>query len=196
MLHLPSHLFAIFVIFTVFLRVTSSPLTITPEHSNSSYEQLEQRDDRRFRNVPIRLMRKSKAGSIIRPDTKVTADEDWALFLGTDGFQAHSGPSGTLTASRVEEPRTVGGKLVPLQDLDETASFTSPEQKAKVFQGLLTEVPALHKGVGVPQTNLAYLNGIFAYLASSTVKAVATTNPPEAWVKLYNEMHAAKGDAS
>ncbi|KAJ3714926.1 hypothetical protein DFJ43DRAFT_1102926 [Lentinula guzmanii] len=196
MLHLPSHLFAIFVIFTVFHRVTSSPLTITPGNSNSSYEQLEQRGDPRLKNVPIRLMRKNKEGSIIRPDTKVTADEDWALFLGIDGFQAHSGPSGTLTASRVEEPRTVGGTLVKLQDLGEKASFTSAEEKAKVFRGLLTEVPALHKGVGVPQTNLAYLNGIFAYLASSTVKAVATTNPPEAWVQLYNEMHAAKGDAS
>ncbi|KAJ3997151.1 hypothetical protein F5050DRAFT_1460765 [Lentinula boryana] len=195
MLHLPSRLFAVFVVFTAFLGVISSPLTITPEDSNSSYEQLEQRGGGpRYSNVPITLMRKSKTGSIIRPDAAVTADEDWALFIGIHGFQAHLGPSGTLTASQVEAPRTSGGTLVRLQSLGQKASFNSAEEMDKVFQGLLTEVPALHKGVGVPQTNLAYLNGIFAYLA--TVKAVATTDPPQAWVYLYNEMHIEQGDAS
>ncbi|KAF8824866.1 hypothetical protein HHX47_DHR7000621 [Lentinula edodes] len=150
----------------------------------------------RFKNLPIRLLRNSKTGSIItNPDTtRVESDEDWAIFIGTDGFQAHPGPAGTLTAVRVPEPRTNGGTLIKLQDLHEKASFTSSTEKAKVFQGLLTDVPALHKGNNVPKTNLAYLNGVFAYLAS--VKAVSAPQPPEAWVTIYNEMHDAKGDAS
>ncbi|KAJ3913277.1 hypothetical protein F5877DRAFT_71717 [Lentinula edodes] len=166
------------------------------ERHKNSVRELEQRDDRRFKNLPIRLLRKSKTGSIItNPDTtRVESDEDWAIFIGTDGFQAHPGPAGTLTAIRVPEPRTNGGTLIKLQDLHEKASFTSSAEKAKVFQGLLTDVPALHKGNNVPKTNLAYLNGVFAYLAS--VKAVSAPQPPEAWVTIYNEMHDAKGDAS
>ncbi|KAJ3862470.1 hypothetical protein EV359DRAFT_65601 [Lentinula novae-zelandiae] len=165
------------------------------ERHTNSVRELEQRDDRRFKNLPIRLLRKSKTGSIItNPDTtRVESDEDWAIFIGTDGFQAHPGPAGTLTAIRVPEPRTNGGTLIKLQDLHEKASFTSSAEKAKVFQGLLTDVPALHKGNNVPKTNLAYLNGVFAYLASA--KAVSAPQPPEAWVTIYNEMHDAKGDA-
>ncbi|KAJ3872566.1 hypothetical protein F5051DRAFT_432923 [Lentinula edodes] len=197
MVHFPSRasrLFVVWLIFATFLGVHSSPLTVTPQ--KNSVRELEQRDDRRFKNLPIRLLRKSKTGSIItNPDTtRVESDEDWAIFIGTDGFQAHPGPAGTLTAIRVPEPRTNGGTLIKLQDLHEKASFTSSAEKAKVFQGLLTDVPALHKGNNVPKTNLAYLNGVFAYLAS--VKAVSAPQPPEAWVTIYNEMHNAKGGAS
>ncbi|KAJ4469832.1 hypothetical protein C8R41DRAFT_852669 [Lentinula lateritia] len=196
MVHFPSRasrLFVVWLIFATFLGVHSSPLTVTPQ--KNSVRELEQRDDHRFRNLPIRLLRKRKTGSIItNPDTtRVESDEDWAIFIGTDGFQAHPGPAGTLTATRVPEPRTNGGTLIKLQDLHEKASFTSSAEKAKVFQGLLTDVPALHKGNNVPKTNLAYLNGVFAYLAS--VKAVSAPQPPEAWVTIYNEMHDAKGDA-
>ncbi|KAJ4463385.1 hypothetical protein C8J55DRAFT_567637 [Lentinula edodes] len=197
MVHFPSRasrLFVVWLIFATCLGVHSSPLTVTPQ--KNTVRELEQRDDRRFRNLPIRLLRKSKTGSIItNPDTtRVESDEDWAIFIGTDGIQAHPGPAGTLTAIRVPEARTNGGTLIKLQDLHEKASFTSSAEKAKVFQGLLTDVPALHKGNDVPKTNLAYLNGVFAYLAS--VKAVSAPQPPEAWVTIYNEMHNAKGDAS
>ncbi|KAJ3716027.1 hypothetical protein C8R42DRAFT_778760 [Lentinula raphanica] len=197
-LYCPSRAFAVCITLSaVFLGVESSPLAISPLSYNSSSTQLEQRGewDRRVYNLPIRLMRKGESGDILEK-AKVTANEDWAIFIGTDGFQAHPGPSGTLAASRVQAPRSTGGTLIKLQDLGEKASFGSPEAKAKALQGLLTDIPALHKGNGVPQTNLAYLNGIFAYLASSKIRVVTSSQPPEEWMKLYNEMHALKGDAS
>ncbi|KAJ4480095.1 hypothetical protein J3R30DRAFT_3468702 [Lentinula aciculospora] len=192
--HLPFaalRLFTVCIIFTTFLGAISSPLALT-------HELLEQRGNHdypgRFRNLPIKLMRKTKEGVLItKPETKVSAEEEWTLFIGPDGFLAHPGPTGTLTAQQVKAPRTHLGLMPKIQDLGEKATFKSAAERDEVFKKLLTDVPALHKGVGVSQTNLAYLNGIFAYLASSTVNAVSTQKPPEAWVTLYNEMHAEKG---
>ncbi|KAJ3932794.1 MAG: hypothetical protein NXY57DRAFT_78638 [Lentinula lateritia] len=189
-------LLSVCVIFAIFIGAMSYPLSSTPY--NASFGGLEQRDNPpypgRFRNLPIKLMRKTKEGVLIKkPDTKVTADEQWILFIGPDGFHAHPGSGKSLIAEHVPAPRTPLGYMPTMQDLGEKATFPTAEERDEVFKKLLTDVPALHGGAGVSQTDLSYLNGIFAYLAS--VKAVSSSRPPEEWMKLYNEMHAVKGYA-
>ncbi|KAJ3914342.1 hypothetical protein F5877DRAFT_70781 [Lentinula edodes] len=191
-----SRLLSVCVIFAIFIGAMSYPLSSTPY--NASFGGLEQRDNRaypgRYRNLPIKLMRKTKEGVLItKPDTKVTADEQWILFIGPDGFHAHPGSGKSLVAEHVPAPRTALGYMPTMQDLGEKATFPTAEERDEVFKKLLTDVPALHGGAGVSQTDLSYLNGIFAYLAS--VKAVSSSRPPEEWMKLYNEMHAVKGYA-
>ncbi|KAJ3756863.1 hypothetical protein EV360DRAFT_71628 [Lentinula raphanica] len=149
-----------------------------------------------YSSLTARLLRTNKQGKIIKPGTKVTKDEEWTLFIGPDGFNASPGPGGTLIAQTARREIRSGFSLATsksTQDLGEKAGFGSAVERDKVFNELLTQVPALHAGNGVPKTNLAYLNGIFAYLYS--VKAVHNPEPPEAWVKLYNEMHALGGSA-
>ncbi|KAJ4463384.1 hypothetical protein C8J55DRAFT_531957 [Lentinula edodes] len=189
-------LLSVCVIFAIFIGAMSYPLSSTPY--NASFGGLEQRDNRvypgRYRNLPIKLMRKTKEGVLItKPSTKITADEEWILFIGPDGFQAHPGPGNTLTAEHIPAPRTALGYMPTIQDLGEQATFPTSRDRDEVFKKLLTDVPALHGVAGVSQTNLSYLNGIFAYLAS--VKAVSSSRPPDEWMRLYNEMHAAKGNA-
>ncbi|KAJ3723878.1 hypothetical protein C8R42DRAFT_708947 [Lentinula raphanica] len=192
---------------TMFIGVLSSPLPLTPNNTTSLASRLEERNQvvRRYSgqysSLTARLLRTNKQGKIIKPGTKVTKDEEWTLFIGPDGFNASPGPGGTLiaeTARRETARREIRsgfslGTSKSTQDLGEKASFGSAVERDKVFNELLTKVPALHAGNGVPKTNLAYLNGIFAYLYS--VKAVHNPEPPEAWVKLYNEMHALGGSA-
>ncbi|KAJ3780009.1 hypothetical protein GGU10DRAFT_420057 [Lentinula aff. detonsa] len=197
---LTSRLILICLFFTAFLGAISSPLPETPTEHTTSFGDLDGRgaqvDRSRYRSLPIKLMRMTKEGSLItKPNTQVAADEEWTLFIGQDGFRAHPGPSETLTAEHTKSSKTPLGYTPNYQDLGEKASFGSAAERDKVFKSLLTDVPALHKGNGVPQTNLAYLNGIFAYLASSTVKAISTPKPPEEWMKMYNEMYAKNGNA-
>ncbi|KAJ3828920.1 hypothetical protein F5880DRAFT_1502730 [Lentinula raphanica] len=186
----------------MFIGVLSSPLPLTPNNTTSLTSRLEERNQvvRRYSgqysSLTARLLRTNKQGKIIKPGTKVTKDEEWTLFIGPDGFNASPGPGGTLIAQTARREIRSGfslGTSKSTQDLGEKASFGSAVERDKVFNELLTKVPALHAGNGVPKTNLAYLNGIFAYLYS--VKAVHNPEPPEAWVKLYNEMHALGGSA-
>ncbi|KAJ3828921.1 hypothetical protein F5880DRAFT_697012 [Lentinula raphanica] len=187
---------------TMFIGAFSSPLPLTPNNTTSA-GRLEERNQvargysGQFSSLTARLLRTNKQGKTIKPGTKVTKDEEWTLFFGPNGFNASPGPGGTLTAEAVKSEKDNTGHSVSsttsTQDLGEKASFGSAAERDKVFKELLTQVPALHAGNGVPKTNLAYLNGIFAYLYS--VKAVHNPEPPEAWVKLYNEMHALGGDA-
>ncbi|KAJ3843153.1 hypothetical protein F5878DRAFT_322482 [Lentinula raphanica] len=205
---------------TMFIGVLSSPLPLTPNNTTSLASRLEERNQvvrskqvfrsisaspkshsllgysGQYSSLTARLLRTNKQGKIIKPGTKVTKDEEWTLFIGPDGFNASPGPGGTLIAQTARREIRSGfslGTSKSTQDLGEKASFGSAVERDKVFNELLTKVPALHAGNGVPKTNLAYLNGIFAYLYS--VKAVHNPEPPEAWVKLYNEMHALGGSA-
>ncbi|KAJ4480096.1 hypothetical protein J3R30DRAFT_3468795 [Lentinula aciculospora] len=178
---------------TLILGVSSAPLALIT--TIGSAQSFEHRPGDRYRNLPIRLMRKTETGTIVeKPHVKVSPDEDWAIFIGTTGFQALPGSSGTLTAVRVEAPRDLGGRLRKLQNLgNATAHFSTPEQKINVFDSLLTDVPALHEGNSVSKTNLAYLNGIFAYLVC--MKVISTGKLPQEWIEMHDEMLAVKGGA-
>ncbi|KAJ3973791.1 hypothetical protein EV361DRAFT_30024 [Lentinula raphanica] len=205
---------------TMFIGTFSSPLPLTPNNTTSA-GRLEERyqvargklDFRlisasamshillgysgQFSSLTMRLYRTHKDGKAITPGTKMTKDEEWILFIGPDGFRAHAGPGGTLIAETMKSDKTRLGHSVSSSkltlDLGEKAGFHTAAARDKAFQQLLTEIPALHAGNGVPKTNLAYLNGIFAYLAS--VEAVSNREPPETWVRMYNEMHALGGTA-
>ncbi|KAJ3973792.1 hypothetical protein EV361DRAFT_898156 [Lentinula raphanica] len=202
---------------TMFIGVLPSPLPLTPNNTTSLASRLEERNQvvrskqvfrsisasprfhillgysGQYSSLTARLLRTNKQGKIIKPGTKVTKDEEWTLFIGPDGFNASPGPGGTLIAQTARRESFSLATSKSTQDLGEKASFGSAVERDKVFNELLTQVPALHAGNGVPKTNLAYLNGIFAYLYR--VKAVHNPEPPEAWVKLYNEMHALGGSA-
>ncbi|KAJ3774895.1 hypothetical protein FB446DRAFT_843648 [Lentinula raphanica] len=188
---------------TIFIGAFSSPLPLTPNNTTSLVGRLEERYQvargysGQFSSLTMRLYRTHKDGKAITPGTKMTKDEDWILFIGPDGFRAHAGPGGTLVAETMKSDKTRLGHSVSSSkltlDLGEKAGFHTAAARDKAFQQLLTEIPALHAGNGVPKTNLAYLNGIFAYLAS--VEAVSNREPPETWVRMYNEMHALGGTA-
>ncbi|KAJ3723875.1 hypothetical protein C8R42DRAFT_641008 [Lentinula raphanica] len=146
-----------------------------------------------YSSLALRLLRTNKQGKTITPGSKVTKDEEWTLFIGQTGFKASPGPGGTLKAETVKSEKDSSGHSHSTHPFGEKASFHSAEARDKVFDELLTKVPALHVGNGVPKTNLAYLNGIFAYL--NTVHAVQSPEPPAAWLTLYNDMHALGGSA-
>ncbi|KAJ3828919.1 hypothetical protein F5880DRAFT_1502729 [Lentinula raphanica] len=172
---------------TIFIGAFSSPLPLTPNNTTSLVGRLEERYQvargysGQFSSLTMRLYRTHKDGKAITPGTKMTKDEDWILFIGPDGFRAHAGPGGTLVAETMKSDKTRLGHSVSSSkltlDLGEKAGFHTAAARDKAFQQLLTEIPALHAGNGVPKTNLAYLNGIFAYLAS--VEAVSNREPPE-----------------
>ncbi|KAJ3774890.1 hypothetical protein FB446DRAFT_786511 [Lentinula raphanica] len=187
----------------MFIGVFSSPLPLTPANATSLAGRQEEQDlmarawGRQYSSITMKLLRTNKQGKPIKVGSPVTKDEEWTLFLGPDGFRAHEGPGGTLVAETVKSEKDhTGHTLVSskaTQDLGEKAAFYTAASRDKAFDALLTDIPALHAGNGVPKTNLAYLNGIFAYLAS--VHGVLSHEPPEAWMKLYNEMHALGGSA-
>ncbi|KAJ3828923.1 hypothetical protein EV361DRAFT_30210 [Lentinula raphanica] len=191
---------------TMFIGVFSSPLPLTANNTTSlAGRLLEERDQVEARgsgsgqyiSLTFRLLRTNKQGKTITPGSKVTKDEDWTLFIGSDGFKASPGPGGTLKAETVKSEKDRSGRSFSSSHsthaLGEKASFDTAAERDKVFGELLTKVPALHAGNSVPKTNLAYLNGIFAYLY--TVHAVQNPEPPAVFVTLYNDMHALGGSA-
>ncbi|KAJ3843158.1 hypothetical protein F5878DRAFT_657010 [Lentinula raphanica] len=188
----------------MFIGVFSSPLPLTLNNTTESLAGRQEEQDlvarewsRQFNDITMKLRRTTKQGKVVKPGSPVTKDEEWTLFLGADGFRAHAGPGGTLVAETVKSSKPNSGhplaSAAATQDLGEKVGFFTAAGRDKAFDALLTDIPALHAGNGVPKTNLAYLNGIFAYLAS--VQAVPSHEPPEAWMKLYNEMHAVGGSA-
>ncbi|KAJ3774889.1 hypothetical protein FB446DRAFT_727220 [Lentinula raphanica] len=207
---------------SMFIGVFSSPLPLTPNNTTESLAGRQEEQDlvargklnvksllhrahltvllewsRQFSDITMKLRRTTKQGKVVKPGSPVTKDEEWTLFLGADGFRAHAGPGGTLVAETLKSSKPNSGhplaSAAATQDLGEKVGFFTAAGRDKAFDALLTDIPALHAGNGVPKTNLAYLNGIFAYLAS--VQAVPSHEPPEAWMKLYNEMHAVGGSA-
>ncbi|KAJ3964128.1 hypothetical protein EV361DRAFT_956249 [Lentinula raphanica] len=152
---------------TMFIGVFSSPLPLTPTNATSLVGRQEEQDlmarawGRQYSSITMKLLRTNKQGKPIKVGSPVTKDEEWTLFLGPDGFRAHEGPGGTLVAETVKSEKDhTGHTLVSskaTQDLGEKAAFYTAASRDKAFDALLTDIPALHAGNGVPKTNLAYL---------------------------------------